>query len=999
MATEPLEYKVTFDTSEVAQKLSEVKNAMDVAFGAQAFNAAGPDVFPFQQLFQTSALTNLTGATPATFGVPESLSTAMTSAREGVQMAQNTFGSIQSVFSTLAETSRLGYSKFTRDLEMTGLMAGGMRGAPQALTYGQQMQQIKEGGFWDDITGSMGFGYTPTMTMSQAEYKRAYKKQAPEDFMEPSWGEAGGVALGFGAAAAFGAGPIGWTAAAIPAVALAGKAALYPFTSELRHQRALEDYVRGTSWRFLSGEFNREDTEELGQYLRELPDQPGIATRDYSRGEVDEMLSTFTEAGGFDYVRNARDYREKTKQLFEGHRELMHTLHVTSKEATALMAQLSRDLGIDNFAAFSGEVGALAAGAGLTGSEAASFIMKSSEMVRGTGYNMENFALSAGRMLQDVQAMAQRGIISDEDLRQFGGAQGIALNMARSAMNYMGSPAGFVTSAALASAQLGGGGMGDVAGMSFQQKLGVTAGYLSDPWSILTFDPEAAAEQMGPQVAMMDLTSTYLDKLTSLVGDKKMTGREFEVAIQKLGATKGDARQLRYQFETAGRDIPTLREQNDAAILQYYRQRQDEGESPFGRQMRLIGAGIEEAAWDPLTDWAEDVYIGIEDIYKGTERSLGNLIYDVTGGIFTTETTKPQGLIAALGMGEDYAKKHDRAMSMDASQRSELRQKIVEGGDPNLLVNQTKRVSRLQTGIRGGAQYITEKVSIANLNANDARRETARILENQGEDRTFGSVNWWATIPIFGAYQLLAGATKPSAEMEYISETATTLGMRDRAFQTNLARMFYYGEMDYEEFAKEGETEEAFKRRRVIEDIEAAYGKKLGKKGMAEAIDFIGGLSSAVTEAFTLQGAAQDVEDLKTFKNEMEDVARRKLIKEKGMSEEDITPEVLNAAVLKLEEGDVRAFALDTERETMEGREAATESYRERFRRQYKMSPEEALLKKTDAGGTVFSAEGAQQVEAINNIKMTELLTQLVNGNTNNPLPVTVALDVFGIFG
>ncbi len=33
MATEPLEYKITFDTSEVAQKLSEVKNAMDVGEG------------------------------------------------------------------------------------------------------------------------------------------------------------------------------------------------------------------------------------------------------------------------------------------------------------------------------------------------------------------------------------------------------------------------------------------------------------------------------------------------------------------------------------------------------------------------------------------------------------------------------------------------------------------------------------------------------------------------------------------------------------------------------------------------------------------------------------------------------------------------------------------------------------------------------------------------------------------------------------------------------
>jgi hypothetical protein len=507
MATEPLEYKVTFDTSEVAQKLAEVKNSMDVAFGAQAFTAAGPDMYPFQGVFESPALSM---------------------AKEGAAMAQGTFADIRGMFSNIAETSRLGYSKFTRDLEMTGLMAGSARGVPQTLTYGQQMQQIKEGGWLDDITGGMGIGYSPTMTMSKGEYTRAYRKEAMADFMEPSWGEAGGAALGLGMAAAFGAGPVGWAAAALPAAALAGKAALYPFTSELRHQRALENFVGGTSWRFLSGQFNKEDRRDLGQYLRELPDQAGIAAKDYSRGEVDEMLSTFTEAGGFDYVRTAQDYKEKTKQLFEGHRQLMHTLHVTSKEATTLMGELSKELGIDNFAAFSAEVGTLAKVAGLTNVEAAGFMSKSAEMVRGTGYDMGDFALNAGRMLQDVQNMAKAGIFSEEYLRQAGGPQNIALNMARSAMNYMGSPTGFVTSAALASAQLGGGGLSDVAGMNFDQKLAATSRYLSSPWKILTFDPQKGADAMGPQLAIQDKAVTFLDNLSKMGFNQDMTQREFE---------------------------------------------------------------------------------------------------------------------------------------------------------------------------------------------------------------------------------------------------------------------------------------------------------------------------------------------------------------------------------------------------------------------------------------------------------------------------------------
>ena len=937
MATEPLEYKISFDTSEVAQKLSEVKNAMDVAFGAQAFNTAGADTYPFQGMFE---------------GTSPMASSAMASAQQGVQMAQGTFGGIQNAFSTMAETSRLGYSKFTRDLEMTGLMSGSMRGAPQALTYGQHIQQIKQGGLWDDIGGAMGFGYAPTMPMAFKEYTRAHKKEAMEDFMAPSWGEAIGVGVG----AAFAGGPIGWGMVGLGGAALATKAALYPFTSELRHQKALESFVGGTSWRFLSGQFNKEDREGLGTYLRELPDQPSISARGYERGEVDEMLSTFTEAGGFDYVRTAQDYKEKTKQLFEGHRQLMHTLHVTSKEATTLMGQLSKELGIDNFAAFSGEVGALADVAGLTRTEATSFMMKSAKMVEGTGYEMKGFALSAGRMLQDVQNMARAGILSDEDLRAAGGPQNIALNMARSAMNYMGSPAGFVTQAALASAQLGGGGMSDVAGMSFQQKLSATARHLSDPWSILTFDPQKGANVMGPQLALQDRAATFLDQLSSVGFNQDMTQREFELAARNFGYSPNEAKQMSATFAAAGKDLPTMREQNMAVALETYQQRIDEGESRFDRDIRKVSKGIESLFWDPLTAKAEKEYLQIEGFVKRVSRQIEGEFYDITGGYFSNVSDKPEGIIAALEMKGGYAATHGKLMSMEAKDRGELTAKVLTNWGSGVGTNIAKR------------------------SANDALREVEALVDSGiGDEKTY--------LPGIGGSLLeirdfVVGITHTTAERADIDAIADALGVSPKEYMKSLGRMSYYGGIEYEIAIKagnlkKGETREKFIKNYISENSKTGFGKKLGEEDTKKMNEFIGGMTSVMLDAFVGLGAPITKEDKATYAVEMRTIAKKKLWQP---DTEEPTEEEITAAVSDLIPADIIAHGTGKVREQMEERQDAYDKYTSRLQERFEETKAIAYIK-SDAGDIVFDRGAAEQVNYQNNIISAQALQDIVMGN------------------
>ncbi len=987
MATEPLEYRITFDTSEVAQKLSEVKNAMDVAFGAQAFNAAGPDVFPFQQLFQTSALTNLTGAAPVSFGVPESLSTAMTSAREGMQMARGTFGDVQNVFNRVAETARLGYSKFTRDLEMTGLMAGGMRGAPQPMAYGELMGQIQQGGFLDDLIGGKGFGYSPTMPISRKEYISAHRAQTMEDFMEPSWGEAIGVGVG----AAFAGGPVGWGLVGIGAAALGTKAALYPFTSELRHQRALESYVRGTSWRFLSGQFNREDTEGLGKYLRELPDQPAVAARGYGRGEVDEMLGTFTEAGGFDYVRNAREYREKTKQLFEGHRELMHTLHVSSKEAVALMGQLSRDLGVENFRAFSGEVGVLADRAGLTRTEAASFIMKSSEMVRGTGYNMQNFALGAGRMLEDVRNMAQAGIISQEDLRQFGGEQGIALSMARSAMNFAGSPAGFVSQAALMSAQLGGGGLEDVAGMGMQQQLGATAGLLSSPMAFarLFGAQQRLADEIGPEGAMQQRAMMAVEEMQMIFGRQRFTSEELFGALRVSGRSVQEAKQITWLRDQAGRtDIPGIGQDARTRGADILRRTQEEGETPFDRSMRRTLDWIEDVTWKPVTRRAETLYTAIE---RGTEvggRALGRAWTTFTGGIFEVDSTKMPGLESAWRIGGRYAEKHAQAMGLNAEQAKALDSEFMNYlGDgsaikiaKNKYVERTEEEKQQRGTPAGGPAYpgmsgtpsdlklIKEQVTLDKLSAAESSKELEGYLENLGREENLARNPF-----LSGVGRLLAGVTYQGRISTIIGETAEDIDDLTREeLQADLARSAAMAGQEYLTKRKAGEiggdiSIEKYTRQSMREDLRRL---KLGPKQREKFFGMIGELTDLQLQEFQRTGVVLLEEDRVKQQKALRDLAIRK-IEDRGEKADD--------AAIEAEQSKFGRYALladlsGTEETTLEGRIKAGGIHQERLAASIR---EGVLLfgKETDAGGFVFDEQTAKITNAVDIHRMSEKLT------------------------
>lgn len=972
MPTEDLTYKVTFDTSEVAQKLNEVKNALDVAFGAQAFNAAGPDPFPFQGLF--NAATSMS-------------SNAMSSAQQGVQMAQSTFSSVQNMFNTVAETARLGYGKFSRDLEMTGLMSGGMRGAPHPLTYGQQIASIERDDFWGNVGGMMGFGYRPTMTMSAAEYSRRNRGELMDKFMEPSWSEA--IGLGVGAVATIGSGPVGWGAFALTAAPFAAKAALYPFTSELRHQRALESYVRGTSWRFLSGQFNREDTEGLGRYLRDLPDQGPVAARGYGRTEVDEVLNTFTEAGGFDYVRNAREYRQKVDQVFQGHRELMHTLHITSKEASALMGQLSRELGVENFAGFSANVGVLADRAGLTRNEAATFIMQSAEMVRGTGYGMGNFALGAGRLLEDVRGMAQAGILTKEDIRQFGGEQNIALNMARSAMNFAGSPTGFVSQAALMSAQLGGafggpGGpqtaLGQMASMGMQGQLATAANYFNDPMDFVRFfgQQQQLVDQMGPEVAMQQKTMLAIEQAQRVFGRKSFSSADLYGAFRAMGIDHQQAREMVVTRDAAASDkIPTIGEDYYNRALAVLEQREEEGESPAARALRQAGSAIEGTIWKPITGTAEGIYVGIEQGSAAIGRGLERAWETATGGIFETISTKPAGLATAWRLGGDYAKKHKDLMTLNDKEAAALESRIMADiGDTSLNVIRYRRRQNIQ-----------------DLSLADARAEVQGYIENKNRDVITDALGYGYDVVPGG--KLIGLASKflgyigfESGTSAGLGETAEALGFEREGFQSDIARLAYSAAVQYDKLKDPKQSREDFIKSTILKDLKKDS-QRLGEKGLSRLKEVVEGMDMQMVSAFVQQGAVETRHDRENYQKELRDVAITRL-ENSGIKRADISEAMIEKEKAKVTDNTIIARLLGVDEEKIAGRSEAGDIFRQRLAAT-KLAGYELFKTQTDQG-YVFDESTAKITNAMNQQLMADALTKMASGRMTDAEAIPVKM-------
>jgi hypothetical protein len=718
-------------------------------------------------------------------------------------------------------------------------------------------------------------------------------------------------------------------------------------------------------------------------------------------------------------VRNAREYREKTKQLFAGHRELMHTLHVSSKEAVALMGQLSRDLGVEDFGAFSAEVGVLSQRAGLTRTEAASFIMKSSEMVRGTGYEMKGFALGAGRMLEDVRDMAKAGIISQEDLRQFGGAENIALNMARSAMNYASSPIGIVGHGALMAAQLGGGGVEGVAGMGIGEQLAATTGVVRTPMDLIRLvgGQRRFVDAMGPELLNAERAKMWLQQAQMVFGPK-VGSEDFHDFLITQKLSEAEATAIVATRDRYGSDLPTLTDRNNAVVAERIRQMKEEGETPIGEAIRVAAADISGELWTPMTRRAEKMYTGIEQLMRVGGEAFGRFTYMMTGGAFAVKTTKIPGLELAFQLGGDFAKRHEISMDMNEEQAAEMNAQIVRDmGDSQLKVGRYREIKRTEeemmqrgppaggAGILGypgrsdkSVDYIPtslRQVGIGTLSGKEAAIYAEDLIANIGREsfgigEMFDPGSFMATAILGSAVApLVATGTNILKWLGWESTSTGTLGKiaeglgpgvtRERV-QASLARMSHllageYGELG--EAARTKETRDEFVKRGLLKYTKS-WEEIYGEEGTQQLEVLLAGLDKDAMSAIIGHGMALRPEEKENYDAERRRIAIEKL--EKRGADTDDAAVTREMGTLKF--ADMKFFYLDVSTKQGQEREAADAKYEAIFSRSV-VQKLQGFQGKNEAGGTTFDEASLRVTTDASSILMSEAIQRAIAPGKN----------------
>lgn len=623
MAVEPLEYKVTFDTSEIAQKISEVKNQMDIALGAQAFGQSGLDPYPMSQMFEA----------------PSFASNALNAARSGYQSFQGDLNNMQNLFTNMAQNSRVGMNKFTEGAELRGLTtrAAEMFTRSPGGSYESTKAQIADMGVFSSGLGAMGIGYSQRMPMDRGEFGSLSSARFAENLMDPSWG---------GFATAVGAGStLGWAGAGVAAAGYAGYSAMNAMATGYRREKSVGNFARGTSFRFLSGEFSGSEAKDIGSYTRGLERSDMMLGKEYDAPEMDMAMREFTGAGGFDNVRSAEQYKQTTKKFFEDHRAIMHALKATSEEAAQMMGQMSSELGVNDMGAFAANVSALAPGMGMRPKEVVGFMGQASEMARGSGFGMADSGMAAANMLHQVRYMQKSGILSDEDVRQQGGAAQMALSMTRSGMNYASSPFGMVSNIAAQSSLLGGANpmtaMGD---MSINEQLSRAAGMMSTPLGLFGAigSQGAMKDAMGVEWMAQEETLGHL-KQASMMGIRFKNTEQFEGYLITQGLTPAEAK-TQSSIATTGPEY--YRQRSKDRISASLKEKYGNAPSSFAKDMDAAGNAIGNV-WDATVGGASSWLMGeIEEGIKSSTKT-GMLSY------FSSDSSKEKAISAMLDQSDD----------------------------------------------------------------------------------------------------------------------------------------------------------------------------------------------------------------------------------------------------------------------------------------------------------------------------------------------------------
>jgi len=421
MAEEVLTYKVEIDQADLAIQLADIKNQVDMAMGSLAFNQLNQGIINDPIVGTISRFSQFAGSS--------------------MQAVQKEVTEMQSLFMSGFESSRLGFRKFTHDLETAGLISGA--GTPQlqslySASRSYAPSEIEESGFFGSLIGSeFGIGYDPNMAISRGEYMREMTTRFREQAPGKLWNVA---AMGL----SFVNLPLGLTMGA-------GKIITDAMDYENRAVETLGEFIEQSSFRNIN-QLSKTDSREAAKFIRNLSEDIDIRATVGDATDVENVVTTFAGAGGFLDTSNLEEYKRRAKEAVENFRLIQYTLNSTSEEALTVMGELLQTTGgnVEDIASLVQQASTIGTRSGFTTVEMLQLAGQAGEMVRGSGRDIQT-AMTGAIQMQGV--VREGALFTPELLQQFGGSQNLSLELLKSAYNYGTTPMGQVYAAARAGGQ------------------------------------------------------------------------------------------------------------------------------------------------------------------------------------------------------------------------------------------------------------------------------------------------------------------------------------------------------------------------------------------------------------------------------------------------------------------------------------------------------------------------------------------------------------------
>jgi hypothetical protein len=417
MAEDELNYRVNIDEDDLAIQLDRIRNQIDTSLGSTAMGAS--QLPGFLAHFHSNQIL-------------AALVKCKTSPSEDVLVI---------FFDSTAETTQLGFSKFTDDMRRVGLLSAPHHPMPDVVPFAT--------------------GQDPTRSERFADW-----------VIDNTFATAGGMLGSF---------------AGIPgAIVGTGVGMGLDFGVDLAANRALQrDEMAGAFGQIARqsfGSITGYQSRGLADLVQDRVHSFDGRMRGLDMDQTQSNIMHFANAGGFTSAGSADQMSEILEGVIENTRSFADQLGIAQEQAATIMAQLEQRM-IASTSEVSGIASRLAMSGDPFGLDAADLIgtgMQGAEMVRGSGVTaQQGFEMATQARMQVGQLMRSSDPVTRQVLSSFASPEQAAIASMESSMRYMLSGQGMLTTGAI---------LGGVTspGASLPERMTALSGHIgSDPMNMI----------------------------------------------------------------------------------------------------------------------------------------------------------------------------------------------------------------------------------------------------------------------------------------------------------------------------------------------------------------------------------------------------------------------------------------------------------------------------------------------------------------------------------